>query len=86
MTSKKVPRVCDFCANDIVSEMKYKLQISQRGSPVKGEFIKANNDADMCQECFLKICKNGYAPNWITLKKNEQTSKWEEIDPQKKIG
>ena len=85
MTSKKVSRVCDFCANDIVSEMKYKLQISQRGSPIKGEFVKANNDADMCHTCFIHMGTMGYKPEWITLKKNE-SGKWEEIDTQKKIG
>ncbi len=84
MTSKKVPRVCDFCAKDILTEMKYKLQVSQRGS-VKGKFVKSNSDMDMCHDCFMKSCTNGYKPIWITLVKNEQTGKWDEVDPQKNL-
>ena len=79
MTTKIVPRICDFCGHDISSEMKYKLQISQRGDKKKkGEslsFVKANNDADMCHECFLKIGRNGYKPDWVTLEKNTD-GKW----------
>jgi len=39
----------------------------------------------MCQPCFLDICKNGYKPDWTTLKKNPETQKWEPIDEQEKI-
>ena len=84
MTSKQTPRVCDFCATDIMSEMKYTLQLSQRGG-IKGKFVKCDNNADMCHDCFLKICKNGFKPKWVTLVKG-QDGKWAVLDEQTKLN
>ncbi len=75
MTTKKVPRTCDFCGKDIISEQQYKVQFTLRGGK-KGEFTKANNDADSCHPCFLEICKNGYKPNWVTMYKDEESKTW----------
>ena len=66
MTTKKTPRTCDFCGKDIVSEIKYRIQISKRGATgsfKKGQtrkFIKADNDADMCHPCFVIMQGHGY--------------------------
>ena len=87
MTRQDVPRICDACGKEAKTGMVYKLQISQRGNEdtPKGVFIKANNDADMCHNCFLKLAKNGFKPDWQKLKKNEQSGKWEVVDDQTKI-
>ena len=85
MTSKAVPRFCDFfcLGKEIKTEKIYKLQISERGvmgQGKKGKFVKANNDADMCQKCFIKICEGGYKPNWVTLVKDPTTDKWTVVE------
>ena len=84
MTRKLVPAVCDLCAKDVVTEMKYTMQISQKGGG-RGKFVKCDNSADMCHDCFLEICKNGFKPKWVTLIKNPQTGKWDIQDPQTKL-
>ena len=87
MTSKKVPKTCDFCAQDIKSEMAYSLQISQRPAVyVKGVIIKSENNPDMCHPCFLKICTNGYKADWTKIVKNPQTDKWDVVEPQTKLN
>ena len=63
--------------------MQYKLQISQRGrkdSKRTGKFVKAQNDADMCQKCFIDMAGRGYEPNWIAMVKNQETGKWDMVD------
>lgn len=80
---------CDGCGKKCKEGSQvYKLQLSQRAheDSIKGVFIKANNDADLCNTCFLNMCKNGYKPNWVKLQKNEQTGKWTEIDEQTKLN
>ena len=75
LTTKKTPRTCDFCGKDIVSEIQYRIQISQRGalgSFKKGQtrkFIKADNDADMCHPCFVIMQGHGYEAKFTTLTK-----------------
>ena len=87
MTSKKVLKTCDFCAKDIKSEIEYSLKVSQRPTVYKkGVLVKADKDADMCHECFMKICKNGYKPEWTTLVKDPVTEKWNEVDEQTKLN
>ena len=73
MTSQKMPRICDFCAKPIVNGKEYKTQISERNSEVtkKGQFVKVKNEADMCHNCFMNICKNGFKPKWVLLEKVE---------------
>ncbi len=75
MTSKIVPRTCDFCAKDITSEKKYRAQISERttkGDYPEATIVKCKNDCDMCQQCFIDICENGYEPKWFKLVKNDE--------------
>ncbi len=84
MTTRKTPRICDACGKDIVSEIQYKLQISQR-SQKRGTFVKANNDADFCHPCFMELAKNGYKPDWITLTLDPDTKKWAQVEQQKKL-
>ena len=84
MTRKVVNPICDLCALDVVSEQRYRMDINQTGTG-KGKFVKCSNSADMCHNCFMNICKNGFKPVWITLVKNDQTGKWEQIDPQTTI-
>lgn len=89
MTRQVLPDVCDTCGKEIKSGAQYSLQYSQKtpkGESKKGVFIKANNPADQCHKCFTEMCKNGYKPNWVTLKKNEQSGKWEEVDPQETLN
>ncbi len=73
MTSKTVPKICDFCGKEIKSEIKYRAQLSQVGKKwIKGakrQFTKANNDADMCHDCFMAMDKVGYKPDWVVLTK-----------------
>jgi len=76
MTRKQVPRTCDLCGKDILSEQQYKVQFTLRGGK-KGEFTKGS-DADCCHPCFLNVCANGYKPSWVTMFKNEETGKWEQ--------
>lgn len=88
MTSQKQPRICDSCGKKCKEgDEVYKLQISKRGNQdsVKGEFVKANNDADMCHPCFMKMATTGYKPNWIKLRKN-QDGKWVEVDDQQRLS
>lgn len=88
MTTITVPKVCDFCGLKIESEMKYKLQLSQRsvkGKSKKGQFVKCANDMDMCHECFMSCTKVGFKPDWVTLKKDE-AGKWTELEEQEKIA
>ena len=84
MTRQHTPNICDFCGKSISSEMEYSVQINQKKGG-KGKFIKAENKADMCQDCFLFVCKNGYKPNWKTLIKNDTTGVWEEQDQQETL-
>ena len=77
MTRKIQPAVCDFCAKDITTEMQYRLDINQKGS-TKGQFVKCSNSADMCHDCFIQICSNGFKPKWVRLVKNDVTGKWTE--------
>ena len=84
MTRPIINPTCDFCAKEVTSEQKYRVDINSSGHG-KGKFVKCSNSADMCHECFLKICTNGFKPKWITLVKNEQTGKWEEIETQQKL-
>ena len=76
MTRKQVNPICDLCAQEVKSEQRYRMDINQTGHG-KGRFVKCSNSADMCHECFLKICQNGFKPLWIELVKNEQTGKWD---------
>ena len=56
--------------------MVYRHQISQRGGKL-GKFVKANNDADQCHDCFVQMVKNSkYQPKWATLQKDPATGKW----------
>ena len=75
MTRKYIPAVCDLCAQDITSEMKYGFDIAQKNG-IKGTFVKCSNSADMCHSCFIKICTNGFKPNWIKGVKDDATGKW----------
>ena len=74
MTRKNVPRTCDLCGKDILSEQQYKMQFSLRGGK-RGEFTKGA-DGDCCHPCFLNVCANGYKPNWIQMYKDPQSDKW----------
>ncbi len=79
MTSKIVPRICDFCAKDITSEEKYTAQMQKRH--VKGDFDEPTMDqcklkADMCHPCFLEICKNGFEPKWQLIVAPDHGGKW----------
>jgi hypothetical protein len=76
MTRKYVPAVCDLCATDIESEMKYGFDVTQKNG-VRGTFVKCSNSADMCHPCFIKICKNGFKPIWIKGVKNPNTGIWD---------
>ena len=67
--------------------MAYSLQISQRPLEYKkGVIVKSDNNLDSCHPCFLKVCSNGYKPEWKTIVKNPQTEKWEEVEPQTKLN
>lgn len=79
MTRQQLPAVCDFCAKNVTSEMQYRLDINQKGSG-KGQFVKCSNSADMCHDCFIEVCSNGFKPKWIKLVKNESTGKWDEVE------
>ena len=74
---------CDFCAKEVTSEMRYRIDISQSGTG-KGKFVKCSNKADMCHDCILSIGRNGFKPLWVVLVKNEQSGKWEEVEAQQK--
>ena len=79
MTSKTVPRICDFCAKDIISEKSYRAQISERTK--KGEYdestmVQYDRDADMCHSCLLEIRKNGFDATLKQLVKPDHGGKW----------
>jgi len=86
MTKKYLPPVCDVCAQDITTEMKYRFDISQSNG-VKGSFVKCDNSADMCHNCFIKICTNGFKPKWIKGIKNPDSGKWDwsDLETQQKL-
>ena len=84
MTTRKTPRICDACGKDILSEKQYKIQISMRGNK-RGTFVKANNDADFCHPCFMKLCDTGYKPEWVTLQLDPDTKKWLVQEQQEKL-
>jgi len=81
MTRPRIPNICDFCGKDIQSEQEYSVQINQKKTG-KGKFVTCANKADMCQDCFLFICKNGFKPDWKTLIKDDVSGKWEEYQEQ----
>ena len=88
MTTQRLPSICDFCAQEIVSEMKYRLDINQKSKvSMKGQFVKCSNSADMCHPCFIKVCTNGFKPKWVKLVKDEATGKWieHEIETQTRV-
>ena len=75
MTKQKLPAICDFCAKEISSEMKYTAQLSQTGEKgVRGEFITTANKCDMCQNCFLEVCRNGYKQLKMKIRASETTT------------
>ena len=79
MTRQKQPIICDSCAKEISSQMRYSLQFNQTNAEKpssKGSFITSSSKADMCHPCFLEVCKNGYKPKWVRKVKNEDTGKW----------
>jgi len=80
MTRKVVNPICDLCAKEVTSEQRYRMDINQTGHG-KGKFVKCSNSADMCHDCFLNICRNGFKPNWVQLIKNDQ-GKWEQHEAQ----
>jgi hypothetical protein len=81
MTRKITPAICDFCAKDILTEMQYRLDINQRGS-IRGQFIKCSNSADMCHDCFIQVCSNGFKPKWVKLVKQVDGSWIETGEPE----
>ncbi len=84
MTRKVVNPVCDFCSQEVTTEQRYRTDINQSGNG-KGKFVKCSNSADMCHNCFLEVCKNGFKPVWVTLVKNDVTGKWEEVEAQQEL-
>ena len=88
MTTQRLPSICDFCAQEIVSKMRYRLDINQKSKvSIKGQFVKCSNSADMCHPCFMKVCTNGFKPKWVKLVKDEATGKWieREIEYQSRV-
>ncbi len=89
MTRKTTPVICDFCAKEIASIMRYTCQFNQVDTEksTKGQFVTCENKADMCQACFVEICKNGFKPNWVKKVKDENTGKWttEEVGIQERL-
>ena len=84
MKRVKTPNICDFCAKPVESEQEYSVLINQKRTG-KGKFVTCSNKADMCQGCFLFVCKNGFKPEWKTLLKNEVSGKWEEYQEQQQL-
>ena len=73
MTRQKLPDLCNFCAKAIESAKQYTLEVFDGRSTwfnAKDERTKAKAKLDMCQACFLEVCKNGFIPSWITEIKN----------------
>ena len=80
MTRPKIQNICDFCGKEIaIDSQEYTVQFSQKGAG-KGRFVKDENRADMCHPCLLEVGKNGYKFKWVTLKKNDETGKWDVIE------
>lgn len=80
MTRPKIQNICDFCGKEIaIDSQEYTVQFSQKGAG-KGRFVKDQNKADMCHACLLEVGKTGYKFEWITLKKNDESRKWEVIE------
>ena len=86
MTRKTTPVICDFCAKEITSIMRYTCQFNQVDTEksTKGQFVTCENKADMCHACFVEVCENGFKPNWVKKVKDENTAKWntEEVEIQ----
>ena len=79
MTKVKTPSICDLCGKPITTEEAYTVDFSKKNS-VKGAFIKSKFKADIGHDCFMKyfVKQGGFQPEWVTLKKNELSGKWEE--------
>jgi len=84
MTRQIINPTCDFCAKEVTSEQRYRIDINQSGNG-KGKFVKCDNSADMCHSCFMSTCQNGFKPQWVTLLKNDQTGKWDRVEEQQKL-
>ena len=86
MTRKTTPVICDFCAKEITSIMRYTCQFNQVDTEksTKGQFVTCENKADMCHACFVEVCENGFKQNWVKKVKDENTGKWntEEVEIQ----
>ena len=88
MTRQSLPDVCNTCGKEITGGMQYSVQYTQKPpkeDKVKGEFVKTNDKADQCHTCFLEVCKTGFKPTWIKMRKDEALGKWVEVEAQQKL-
>lgn len=69
MTRQTLPDICDICGKEISSESQYVFEPYQ-GKKTFGDEITKGKIIDCCHKCFMAIAKNGYKPEWKTLKKN----------------
>ena len=82
MTRPKIQNICDFCGKEIaIDAQEYSVQFSQKGAG-EGLFVKekGKKKADMCHACLLEVGKTGYKFDWVTLKKNDESGKWEPVE------
>ena len=64
MTRKQSPAICDFCKNEIhPDDQSYTHEIEQKRPFNSNKRAKGRN-ADQCHPCFIKMCENGYKPDW----------------------
>ena len=64
MTRTPNPATCDFCMNKIdPNDQAYTLEVEQKRVYGSNKRAKGRN-ADQCHRCFLKMCENGYKPEW----------------------
>ena len=70
MTRPTLPDICDICGKEIDSEQQYCAELFQGRTTFSDDRVRAKKRLDICHPCFMKICENGYKPNWLAEIKN----------------
>ncbi len=64
MTRTPNPINCDLCSK-VIDGQQYVMECFQGKSTFTSPRTRAKKIIDCCHPCFLKVCENGYKPDWI---------------------
>ncbi len=70
MTRQSLPDLCNFCGQEIKTEMQYTSEWFQGKSSFSDPRVRLKERLDCCQVCFLNVCKHNFKPTWIKEARN----------------